>query len=136
MNLKDMSYFLILAFSFLLLPFHFVVTMEREIAFGQYQQVLSLLTGSKLSVAPGGTFYPRSSALALLLVGFLAMSIEMTARLSDHLMPGPYMNLFTQLVYLRGALYFGLGIKCILWYQRALNELKRESLAHLKTFGA
>ena len=32
------------------------------------------------------------------------------------------MNLFTQLVYLRGILYFGLGIECLIWYYEALND--------------
>ncbi len=49
----------------------------------------------------------------------------MTSRLLDHLKPGPYTNLFTQLVYIRGFLYFGLGIWCLIWYYQAIDEAKR-----------
>lgn len=52
----------------------------------------------------------------------------MTSRLLDHLKPGPHMNLFTQLVYLRGIVYFVLGIESLIWYYRAIDEIKRECL--------
>jgi len=54
------------------------------------------------------------------------MSVAMTARLLDNLKPNPYQNLFVQLVYLRGLLFFGLGIECLAWYRNALNEIKSE----------
>lgn len=128
--LKDTSYFLVLAFCFLIVPFHFIVTVEREIERGQCDHILRLLTGHKLSAAPKGTLYARFWALAAFLVVLAAFSLFMTSRLLDHLKPGPYMNLFTQLVYLRAILYFGLGIECLIWYYRALEELKNECLIH------
>ncbi len=39
------------------------------------------------------------------------------------------MNLFTNLLQTRLALYFALGLECVVWYARALNEMKRECLA-------
>lgn len=126
--LKDMSYFVVLAFCFLIVPFHFIVTVERDIERRQHAQVLGLLTGNKLSASPRGTIYPRFWALASLLVVLAAFSLAMTSRLLDHLKPGEYMNLFTQLVYLRGILYFGLGIECLIWYYRAIEEVKRKCL--------
>lgn len=126
--LKDTSYFLILAFCFLLVPFHFIAAVEREIERGQCGQVMGLLSGNKLSTSPKGTIYPRFWALASLLVVLAAFSLVMTSRLLDHLKPAPYMNLFTLLVYVRAFLYFGLGIEGLIWYYRSIDEIKRECL--------
>ena len=131
--LKDMSYFIVLAFCFLIVPFHFIVSAERHIERGQSDEILRLLTGNKLSASPRGTIYPHFWALASLLVVLAAFSLVMTSRLLDHLKPGPYMNLFTQLVYLRGILYFALGIECLIWYYRAIDEIKRECLIRVPT---
>jgi len=87
---------------------------------------LDVLNVKRLAVLPGGTIYPRFWALALLLLTFVGVSILMTAHLFDNLKAGLYRNLFTQLVYLRGILYFGLGIECLVWYYGALSDLKRE----------
>lgn len=125
--LKDETYFLVLAIFFLIIPFHFIVTMERELENGNYRSVVGLLTGNKLIPAPDGAPYLRVSALASLLVIFFIMSIAMTARLLDNLKPSPYQNLFVQLVYLRALLFFGLGSECLIWYYRALEDLKSQN---------
>lgn len=49
--LKDMFYFLVLGFCFLIVPFHFIVTVERDFALGRHDQVLGLLTGNKGSAS-------------------------------------------------------------------------------------
>ncbi|MGH9968581.1 MAG: winged helix-turn-helix domain-containing protein [Pyrinomonadaceae bacterium] len=131
--LKNTSYFLVLGLIYMILPFHFIVAVEREIQRGHHRQVLGLLIGDKLSAAPRGTIYPRFWALASLLVVLAVFSLVMTSHLLDHLKPGPYMNLFTQLVYLRGILYFALGIECLIWYYRAIDEIKRECLVSVPT---
>ena len=127
--LKDIVYFMTLAFLFLILPFHFVTTMEAELKKGCHRPVLETLTAPKLAVLPRGTIYPQFWALSLVLLLFAALSIAMTAHLLDNLMFARYRNLFIQLVYLRGVLYFGLGIECLAWYRNALNEIKRLCLS-------
>lgn len=126
--LKDESYFLILAVFFLVIPFHFVATMERETENGNHRAVFSLITGNRLIAAPNGAPYLRVWMLAGLLLVFLIMSVAMTARLLDNLKPSQYQNLFVMLVYLRGLLFFGLGIECVIWYYRSLENLKTLSL--------
>lgn len=126
--LKDVSYFLALAFCFLIVPFHFIAAAEKELGPERHWQILELLNGDKLTAAPKGTFYPRFWALAVLLVVLAAISLVMTSHLLDHLRQGPYTNLFTQLVYVRAILYFGLGIECLIWYRRSIDELKRQCL--------
>ncbi len=129
--LKDISYFLVIAFCFLIVPFHFIVAAERDLKSNRHRQIIGLLNGDELSTGPKGALYPRFWALALLLVVLAAFSLVMTSHLLDHLKPGPYSNLFTQLVYLRGVFYFGLGIECLIWYRRSIDEIKRQCVISL-----
>ena len=130
--LKDTVYFLVMALLFLIIPFHFVSSMEYEIEKGRARVVLDTLMLRKRAVLPRGTIYLRFEHLMLVLLMFVVLSIAMTAHLLDNLQPGTYRNLFTQLVYLRAVLYFGLGIECLVWYHSALVELKRASIARTK----
>lgn len=122
--LKDMLYFLVLALLFLIFPFHFIASLKREVDCGHCDRVIETIIGSKTAVARVGAVYPRFWALALLLIAFAVISLVMTAHLLDNLKPGEYRNLFTLLVYVRGALYFGLGIECLAWYRKALDDIR------------
>jgi hypothetical protein len=127
--LKDICYSLLLAMIFLIPTFHFVVIMQRELNAGRHKLTLELLTGDKAGVTPRGAIYPKSWMLGMILMVMAAISVYLTANLLDHISPGPHKNLFTNLVYLRLVLYYGLGVKCLVWYYGTLNELKRESRA-------
>jgi hypothetical protein len=126
--LKDTVYFLVLALLFMIIPFHFVSVTRREVEEGRYRAVLDMLNRRRWAVLPRGAIYLRFGHLALLLITLAILSIAMTAHLLDNLQPGPYRNLFTQLVYLRAILYFGLGFECLAWYYSALADLKRDCL--------
>jgi hypothetical protein len=122
--LKDMSYFLVLGFIYMILPFHFIISAEREIVRRKHSQVEAKVEEENDKAAqriPYWSFW----ALVVLLLVFLVMSVAMTARLLDNLKPGPYQNLFVELVYLRALLFFGLGIECLVWYHDALDRVKR-----------
>jgi len=127
--LKDTCYSLLLVMIFLIPTFHFIITIQQELRAGRHRLVFELLSGDKTSVAPSGTIYPSFWILALVLMAMAAFSIYLTANLLDHLRPGPYKNLFTNLIYLRLILYYGFGLKSLGWYYRALNHLKHESRA-------
>jgi len=116
--LKDESYFLLLAILFVAIPFHFITVLEKEThqTHRANRRVASGTSG-------GNETYPKPWILGVLLVVFALVSVAMTAHLIDNLTPGPYMNLFVSLVYLRGVLYFGLGLECLLWYWNALKDL-------------
>lgn len=131
--LKDVSLFLLLAFIFLILPFHFISTMDCEIERGRFDLVLDVLDGKKPAALPRGTIYPRFWALAVALVALAATLLVTTAHLLENLKPGSHMNLFVELVYLRGILYFGLGLYCLGWYYLALNAVRRQALAKAST---
>ncbi len=121
-------YFLLHKLAFWLLPFHFVLAMQTELQAGRPKLVWGVLTGDRLSIAPHGVFYPRMGALILLLLAMVIVTIFLHNNLMNHLTPGPYQNLFTQLVNVRLFLYYALAVKCLIWYHGALNELKRECL--------
>lgn len=127
--LKGIWYLLLLTIVFLTIPFHLVLVLQRELVQGRHRLSLGLLTGEKWAVSPPGAFY-LSVRLLWVLLGLAALvSIPMIAHLLDNLVPSPYMNLFIHLLQARWVLAFGLGVECIAWYSRALNELKRECVA-------
>jgi len=127
--LKDICYFFPLVLLFLITPFHFVIAMQRELSSRQDCLAFGLLTGDRSSVAPKGSIYFRTWVMGCILVLLVAYFLIARARLLDNLSPGPYINLFEQLIHLRLILYFGLAVQCFAWYYRALNELKRQYLA-------
>lgn len=122
-------YFFPLAVVLWLIPFHFVAAIRRELDRGNHRLVLEMLTGKPESVRPTNAPYLRVWWLSAGLFGAALVSLIMTNRLFDHLTEGPYMGLFMKLVLARVFVYFSLGLACLLWYHRALNELKRESMA-------
>lgn len=126
--LKTIGYFIFLKFIFLLLPFHFVLVMQRELKAGRHRNALALLIGNKLAVSPRGAFFLRLGVLALIFAVIIGISVFLHHNLMDHLRPAPYMNLFSNLILVRLILYYMLAGECLAWYYRSLNELKRECL--------
>jgi DNA-binding winged helix-turn-helix (wHTH) protein len=124
--LKDTCYFLFLAILFLILPFHFILSLQKEMRAGGCNQVSNFLEREKLSVAPRNVIYLRVWWLGLILLCIAIASPVLTAYLFDRLKPSVYMNLFMQLVIWRLLLYLVLGLQCLLWYYWSLNEIKRE----------
>jgi len=127
--LKDILYFLPLAIAFMVVPFHLVVMLQRELQAGRHRLTLALISGERWAVSPAGTFYLSARTLWIFFVVAVLASIPMLAHLLDNLVPGPFMNLFVHLLQIRWALSVALGLECLGWYSRALNEVKRESVA-------
>lgn len=126
--LKSTIYYLFLILLFLLPSFHFTLTAQRELQADRHRMILGLLAGDKLSVTPRGAAYPRLWFLAGLLVLIVCIALSQHFNLVNHLRQGPHMNLFTNLIQIRLVLYFALGLECVAWYARMLNEIKRECL--------
>jgi hypothetical protein len=130
--LKDLClYFLPLAIVFLALPYHFVASLQHEIRNERYGNVRGLLLGEKQAASPRNAFYINVRWLGIILLGAALFSLLLTFNLLDHIKPGPYMNLFTHLVFWRLLLFFGLGVEGLIWYSKSLNEIKRECFAEL-----
>lgn len=126
--LRALIWIIPLMLFFLILPLHFVLALQRELQNRRHSSVLAILTGQKLNVTPRGTFYVSPVVLFMGLVLVAIIAFLGASHLFENLRPAPYLNLYTTLYYLRWGLYFGLGLTCIFWYQRALNEIKRECL--------
>jgi hypothetical protein len=126
---KTLVYFLPFATVFLVIPFHTVVSMQRELLDGKHKLVLPLLTGNPDALTPRGVAFVSAKALVAIFGAATIISFIMLMVLIDHLAPGPTTNRFTILVELRWAACLALGIIAVTWYQRMLIELKRECLA-------
>ncbi len=123
--LKSVYYHLPLAAICLVLPFHFVISLKRDIQ-NDNRLVKNLLLGRRRATAPAGAIFVRPWMLGALLFGAAIYALAATNHLFDNLIPGSYTNVFIQLVQLRLLLYFALGLECLLWYSWSLNEIKRE----------
>ena len=110
----------------MLVPYHFILAMQNELQVGRHEQALALLSGDQSAAAPKGAVYLRAPWLSALLFGAAVVCFALTTHLLDNLQPGPHMNLFVQLVYIRILLFFGLGLACLMWYVHACSEIKRE----------
>jgi hypothetical protein len=126
--LKSVSYFLVLAILFMILPFAFTIALQRELRSGHSDLVKQLLKGGKRAITPSGTIYPRLWVLTLLLATLGTIALFLTHNLFENLTVDRYTNLFQVLIYIRLLLYFTLGAECLTWYYWTMNEMRRESL--------
>jgi DNA-binding winged helix-turn-helix (wHTH) protein len=126
--LKTIFYFIALALLFLITPFHFVVALHSEIKANR-GAVRDLLAegegGFRLRVR--GAFYISARLLSVLLLVAAIVVFVAWNYLFSQLQPSPYKNLFQQLYELRIILYFALALVCLVWYHRALGELRLDS---------
>jgi hypothetical protein len=129
--LKDVIYYLALWILFVVIPYHAVISLQREALAGRRNNVLNCLWGEKKAIPPRGCILLRPWQLGLLLSLAVPTSFYLTAHLLDNLRPAPYMTLFVSLIQLRTLTYFSLGLTSLLWYVHTLNELKRECVAGL-----
>jgi hypothetical protein len=129
---KNTLYYVPLCVVFLLVPFHFVLTMQRQLRDGRHRRVFALLAGEKTGVTPRGTVFVKVWQLSVVLGCAGLASFHLTSNLMDNLVPAPHMNLFVNLVQIRTFLYFALAVGCLVWYSRALDEIRRECVALLQ----
>lgn len=132
--LKDTITFLPLAAIFLLLPYIFVLSMQRELKEGRYSMVSRLLTGDKAAVPPRFTIYLKVRTLGILFVVIIMTALIMIAHLLDNLKPAPNVDLFQELVWVRFAFFILIAIEANVWYYLTLNEIKREGIVRSSAF--
>ena len=125
---KNVYYFLPLAILFLIIPYHFVISAQKELKAGQKQKVRDVLIGKRMRVAPLGAIYLRLWWLGALLLAAAIGGVVGIAHLFENLLPGVHMNLFVQLEQWRTFIFFSLGLECMFWYYRRLNDLKSACL--------
>lgn len=113
---------------YLLVPFHFIINLQRELVEGRHQAVLKLLKREKDSVPVRHTIYLRIWPLLIP----LASQVFIIWRIQDQFMrtlaPGKYRVFYVTFAQITWFIYFVLGVSWLIWYYRAINELKRECL--------
>jgi DNA-binding winged helix-turn-helix (wHTH) protein len=126
--LKAVCYFLILATFFLVGTFHFVAALQRDLQFEPHRFFTEMLRGTKFGMPPIVMIYWRLWVLILMLSVMFIITLFLHFNLLDKLVTTKYTNLFMILIYVRAILYFALGIQCLTWYYRVLNDFKQEAL--------
>ncbi len=130
--LKTICYFVFLQSLFAVMPFHFIIEMQRELQAGRYQNAFRVLTSDKMGIVPRGVLSTKGWVLTLLLVIIIPVSLFLHHNLMSHLVDAPGMNLFANLLLIRLLLFYFAGVECITWFHRSINELKRECLMALR----
>lgn len=112
----------------LLVPFHFIVSLQRELAEGRHNAVLKVLNREKDAVPVRHTIYLRIWPLLTVLTMQVYVIWRIQDRFMDTLAPGKHRVFFVTFSQTTWFIYFVLGASWMIWYYRMLNELKRECL--------
>jgi hypothetical protein len=131
---NEILYFLPLLL-FIVPTFHAVVALQAELRAGRFRGVRELLTCSAQGLAPRGVWLVPVWFLLILLIVAGLIGYMGTNNLLDNLKPGPYSNTFTAALYVRVFLWYVIAVLCLVWYDRSLQELKREAIAASRLIG-
>jgi DNA-binding winged helix-turn-helix (wHTH) protein len=123
--IKTSVYCFTLALFFLLIPFHFIISIHHQILTGRQKTVRFLLADVKHALAPPGAIYLKLWMLSIAIGVFLIMATLGSAHLIDNLITTPSMNLFMIFYLVRLILFFSLGLQCFAWYYKTLNDFKK-----------
>ena len=126
--LKNALYYFLPLLIFILPTFHAVLGFQRELRAGRHHAMLDFLSGSPTGVAPRGVWFVPMWLLAVILMVAVPIGYQGTSNMLDNLKLGPYADLFSAALYVRVALWFVIAVVCMAWYQRRLDDLKREAL--------
>lgn len=118
-------YFVPLTIAFLLIPFHTISVLRREVRFGSCEKIVDAFSHPR-RVASGIGLLISARLLGLVLLAAAITSLALTYRLFDNLKAGPYLNLFSILAIVRLLLYFGFGAECLIWYSLSLSDIRRQ----------
>lgn len=125
---RNTTAFLGLATFCLLIPFHFVTTMQRELSEGKHSASFRFLLRQKDGMSPQKVIY-LDLRLVLVLLTLLAFSVWWGNEIYfTSLPPSRNRNFFVTAVQLLWFSFHGLGAGWLIWYSRMINELKRECL--------
>lgn len=123
---RNYATFLGLGSLYFVIPYHFILTVQRELQMGRHSLVLSLLAHERGSIPPRGTLYLRVWWMMGILtpLGFLIW--QNTEWYIRSLQWWPYKELFISLLLAHWFSFLTLGTLWMIWYQYKLNEVKRE----------
>lgn len=123
---RNFSAFLAMGIFYLIIPYHLVLTLQRELQMRQHSSVLSLLRHERGSIVPRGSLYLRVGWM----IGVLAPMAFMTWQNMEWYMRSlewwPYKGLFNAFILVTWISFYALGTAWMIWHRYALNEIKRE----------
>ena len=125
---QNAGLFFSLALICLLVPFHFVVTLQRELAEGKHSAIFKLLRRDKDAVPARHTIYLRIWPVLITLALQVYLIWWMQFNFTNKLPPGNYRAFYVTVSQTTWFVYFVLGTSWMIWYYRMINELKRECL--------
>jgi DNA-binding winged helix-turn-helix (wHTH) protein len=109
--LKNVIYFYALGVTFIMLPYHVVITIEER----------------AVNAVPADAPFPKPGLLFGLLIGAGIWSLLSVARIFEHLRPGPYMSLYMSLLQIERLLGFAVATECLIWYHLAIVRYRQAS---------
>lgn len=124
--LKTVYYVLPLVVLFVVLPFHSIAAIERELLNGKWARELEFFRNSSPVASPVRAVHIKTWWLGGILIGAFCIALLGTAHLVENLRSSPNSGLFIQLAQWRFLLYFLLGLECVLWYQEAQRRTNRQ----------
>ncbi|WP_291986125.1 hypothetical protein [Luteitalea sp.] len=129
--LKSAFYAHLVGPAFLVLPFAFVTSMQRELQRKRHQQVLWLIDGDSRAAAPRGVHRVSLGSLLIYLGLLFTFHVVGVSHLFDNLSESPYRTFFMALVMVRVGISLLLPCACVWWFKSSLDDLRRECLAVL-----
>jgi hypothetical protein len=113
---------------YVLMPFHAVLGIQRELHEGRVANTVALLTGDRTAFHPRGLWVLRPHVLGWLMAFMGVVHILGMNYMLDNLLPGPYSAWFAAALYVRIGLWFviaGIGLG---WYHRQMQDLRQLAL--------
>jgi hypothetical protein len=111
-----------------LVPFHFILSAQRELFEGKHRAISLVLKRDKSAAVPRGSIYlPTWFPLTLLIIQAYNL-VTATFRFFDTIPPGGYRTFYFILWAISWFAFYALGVGWLAWYYWTLNELKRECL--------
>jgi hypothetical protein len=113
---------------YVLVPFHAVLGIQRELHEGRVANTVALLTGDRTAFHPRGLWVLRPHGLGWLMALMGIVHILGMNYMLDNLRPGAYSAWFAAALYARIGLWFVITSIGLGWYHRQMQDLRQLAL--------
>jgi hypothetical protein len=113
---------------YVLLPFHVVLGIQRELHEGRVTNTVALLTGDRRAFHPRGLWFLRPQVLGWLMALTGIVHVVGMNYMLDHLLPGTYSTWYSAALYARIGLWLVVAGVGLAWYHRQMQDLRQLAL--------
>jgi hypothetical protein len=113
---------------YVLLPFHVVLGIQRELQQGRVTNTVALLTGDRRAFHPRGLWLLRPQVLGWLMALMGIVHVVGMNYMLDHLLPGSYSTWYAAALYTRIGLWLVIAGVGLAWYHRQMQDLRQLAL--------